>query len=60
MPQDWQTKDEAHQVSTLLYCLREEVHDVLSSTNVSTEERGKYSEVMAKLDEYHSKKEHHL
>ena len=46
------SKDEARKVGTLLYCLREEADDVLSLTNISTEERTKYSEVMAKLDEY--------
>jgi len=46
------SKDEARQVGTLLYCLGEEADDVLSSTNISTEERGKYNQVMAKLDDY--------
>ena len=46
------SKDEERQVSTLLYCLGEEADDVLSSTNISTEERAKYGDVMAKFDEY--------
>ena len=33
-------------------CLGEEADDVLSLINISTEERGKYSKVMVKLDEY--------
>jgi len=36
------SKDEARQVGTLLYSLGEEADYVLSSTNISTEERGKY------------------
>ena len=46
------SKDGARQVSTLLYCLGEDADDVLSATNISTEERAKYQEVMAKLDAY--------
>ena len=46
------SKDEARQVGTLLYCLGEDADDVLSSTNISTEDRGKYNEVMKKLDDY--------
>ena len=46
------SKDKKRQVSTLLYCLGEDTEDVLSSTNISTEERALYSTVMAKLDDY--------
>ena len=42
--------EEARQVSTLLYCLGEEAHDVLTSTSISDEDRKKYAKVMEKLD----------
>ena len=45
-------EDEACRISTLLYCLGEEANDVLSSTNISAEDRKKYDQVMGKLDEY--------
>ena len=38
------------QVCTLLYTLGEDAEDVLSSTNISQEDRKKYAEVMAKFD----------
>ena len=38
------------QVSTLLYCLGEEADDVLTSTDITVEDRKKYDEVVAKLD----------
>ena len=38
------------QVSTLLYTLGEDAVDVLSSTNISDDNRKKYAEVMAKFD----------
>ena len=41
---------EARQVSTLLYCLGEEAEDVLSSTNISEEDKAKYSNVLEKLN----------
>ena len=34
----------------LLYCLGKEADDVLMSTNISTESRKKYSDVLAKFD----------
>jgi len=40
------------QVSTLLYCLGEEADDILASTNITDEDRKKYSEVLAKFDGY--------
>ena len=43
-------EDEERQVSTLLYCLGEEADDVLTSTNISTESRKKYDDVLAKFD----------
>ena len=33
-------EDEARQVSTLLYCLGDEAHDVLTSTSISDQSRG--------------------
>ena len=43
------SRSEQQQVSTLLYCLREQADDVLSSTGNSEENRKKYSEVMTKV-----------
>ena len=43
-------EDEERQASTLLYCLGEEADDVLTSTNISTEDRKKYKQVLAKFD----------
>ena len=40
------------QVSTLLYTLGEDAEDVLSSTNISEDNRKKYAEVMSKLDSF--------
>jgi len=45
-------EDELRQVNTLLYCLGPEAEDVLASTNISSEERQKYSSVLKKLDEF--------
>ena len=39
-------EDEKHQVSTLLYCLREDADNVLTSTNISDENKKKYTEVL--------------
>ena len=46
------SEDKARQISTLLYCMGEEAEDVLSSTNISTTDRAKYSSVVGKFDEY--------
>ena len=40
------------QVNTLLYCLGEEADTVLSSTNVTEDERKEYTSVCRKLDEF--------
>ena len=40
----------AKQVNTLLYCLGEEAESVLTSTNISEEERKDYAAVLAKFD----------
>ena len=45
-------EDETRQVSTLLYCLGEEAHDVLTSTNIPEADRKKYAKVMEKFDEH--------
>ena len=37
---------ETRQVSTLLYCLGDEAEDVLSSTNISEEDKTNYSKVL--------------
>ena len=38
------------QVSTLLYCMGEEAEDVLNSTNITTEERKVFDEVVKAFD----------
>ena len=45
-------ESEAHQVSTLLYCLDEDADDVLVSTNVTEDERKRYKHIMAKFDDH--------
>ena len=45
-------EDELRQVSTLLYCLGEAADAVLTSTNISEEERKQYGQVMAKFDDF--------
>ena len=40
----------ARQVSTLLYCLGEEAEDVLSSTNISEDDKTDYSKVLVKFN----------
>ena len=46
------SEDELRQVSTLLYCLGEEADDVLTSTNISEDNRKLYSAVIAKINEH--------
>ena len=36
----------------LLYCLDEEADDVLTSTNITEEERKKFDDVLAKFDAF--------
>ena len=43
---------EERQVSTLLYCLGEEADDVLTSTNITAENRKKFADVLQKFDEF--------
>ena len=45
-------ESDTRQVSTLLYCMGEEVEDVLSSTDITAEERKTYKTVLAKLNDY--------
>ena len=45
-------EEEPRQVSTLLYCLGEEADDVLSSTNVTDEDRKKYATIIVKFDAF--------
>ena len=45
-------ESETRQVSTLLYCMGEEVEDVLSSTDITAEERKTYKTVLDKLNDY--------
>ena len=44
-----QDENEPRQVSTLLYCMREEAESVLSSTDITDADRKKYDAVMAKF-----------
>ena len=43
-------EDEIRQVSTLLYCLGEEADNILASTNITDDDRKKYSEVLTKFN----------
>ena len=43
-------KTEERQVNTLLYCLGEEAEDILTSTNISEEDRKNYASVLGKFD----------
>ena len=45
-------EDKARQVSTVLYCLGEEAHDVLTLTSITAENRKKYSKVLEKFKEH--------
>ena len=47
-------EDEARQVSALMYCMGETAADVLTSTNISAEDRKKYEPVMKKFDDFFS------
>ncbi len=43
---------EVRQVDTLLYCMGDEAESVLSSTDITAENREKYDHVIGKFDEY--------
>ena len=45
-------KDEQRQVSTLLYCLREEAEEVLATTRISDNNKKKYQKVIEEFDKY--------
>ena len=45
-------EDDARKISTLLYCLGEESEDVLTSTNISDDDRKKYDAVVGKFDAF--------
>ena len=44
-------EDDERQVSTLLYCLGE-ADDVLTSTNITAENRKKFADIIAKFDDF--------
>ena len=44
------SEDDERQVSTLLYCMGENAEEVLSSTNISAENRKKYDQVVTHFD----------
>ena len=46
------SESEERQISTLLYCLGEEAEDVLTSTNISETDRGRYAQVLGKMDDF--------
>ena len=45
-------ESEERQVSTLLYCLGDTADDVLTSTNITEEDRKKYDSVIVKFDDF--------
>ena len=45
-------ESEERQVNTLLYCLGEEAEDILTSTNISDDDRKQYAMVMEKFDHF--------
>ena len=45
-------ESELRKVSTLLYCLGQDAEDVLVSTNINSEERKKYCDVVKKLHDF--------
>ena len=47
-----ESESEERQISTLLYCLGGEADDVLRMTNITTEERKKYTTVIEKFDSH--------
>ena len=44
--------DKERQISTLLYCLGQDAEEVLASTGITTEQKKKYNDVIAKLDQF--------
>ena len=45
-------ESEERQISTLLYCLGQDAEEVLASTGITSEQRKKYNDVVAKLDQF--------
>lgn len=45
-------ESEERQVNTLLYCLGEEAEDILTSTNISDDDRKQYDTVIEKFDRF--------
>ena len=45
-------KSDERQANTLLYCLGAYAEDILSTTNILTENRKKYQKVLEKFDEF--------
>ena len=45
-------QDEERQVSTLLYCIGDEANEVLTSTNITDDDRKKYNAVIGKFDSF--------
>ena len=45
-------KDDARQISTLLYCLGEEAEDVLKSTKIKEDEKKVYTTVLSKFESF--------
>ena len=46
------SESDERQISTLLYCLGVEAEDVLTSTNISNDDRKQYDQVLGKMDEF--------
>ena len=45
-------EDETRQVSSILYCLGDEAHDVLTSMSITADDRKKYAKVLEKFDQH--------
>ena len=45
-------EDDERQVSALLYCLGEEADDMLTSTNITSESRKKFADMLQKFDDF--------
>ena len=45
-------KSEEQQISTLLFYLGEEAEDALTSTNISEADRGRYAQLLGKMNEF--------
>ena len=45
-------KSDEYQANTLLYCLGADTEDILSTTNITADNRKKYQKVMEKFDKF--------